>query len=488
MVDELVPGDGDQPRHRRASDTPARARIERSHERLAGEVFRERRRSGSGGRDTRRPRATRRRRARAARYAGPANRPRAPPSPHHRSTLAIPTGGRLPLPGHYVVGSGRRGPHVAEVVVDRCARARAVGAGGVREAGRPDGEPARHGRRPDRQPGTGAAGDRTEPARRVRLPLRRVAAGSGPGRRTCARRSRQAPAADGGCDRALLHGREHVHRCGSRTPPSTPTTRSRSCRATCTARRARSTTPSGVSTTRSPIRLMSSRARVSRSRRRIRSSRPAPGHGSTCSRAMARSIPRPGARRSSTTTSCCSPVTTRRRTRPARARTRRTRRSRRAATPRTSPIAGSTTQLRVSTGGATNVDILDRHKSGFAGSCARTEGTFSVGGGGFIANKSGPVRAIRSYLGANSGTYTQRDEIMYEGRMDVTTYLRVPPDPAAARLDGLQRGRDRHAVRHEHEHRGRHHRRSAGRAARRRCRRGRWCAARPAPSSTRTAS
>ena len=39
------------------------------------------------------------------------------------------------------------------------------------------------------------------------------------------------------------------------------------------------------------------------------------------------------------------------------------------------------------------------------------------------------MRAIRSYLGANSGTYTQRDEIMYEGRMDVTTYLRVHPIP-----------------------------------------------------------
>jgi hypothetical protein len=85
--------------------------------------------------------------------------------------------------------------------------------------------------------------------------------------------------------------------------------------------------------------------------------------------------------------------------------------------------------LRVSTGGATNVDVLDRHKSGFAGTCDRTEGTFSAGGGAFIANKSGPVRAIRSYLGANSGTYSQRDEIMYEGHMDVANYLRVHQIP-----------------------------------------------------------
>jgi hypothetical protein len=86
-------------------------------------------------------------------------------------------------------------------------------------------------------------------------------------------------------------------------------------------------------------------------------------------------------------------------------------------------------QLRIKTDGATNVDILDMHKSGFAGTCGRSEGTFSTGPGAFIANKSGPVRAIRSYLGANSGTYTQRDEIMYDGRIDVVTYLRVHAIP-----------------------------------------------------------
>jgi hypothetical protein len=85
--------------------------------------------------------------------------------------------------------------------------------------------------------------------------------------------------------------------------------------------------------------------------------------------------------------------------------------------------------IRVDAGNATNVDILDRQKSGFAGSCARTEGTFSAGGGAMIANKSGPVRAIRSYLGANSGTYTQRDHLMYDSRMDVVTHLRVHAIP-----------------------------------------------------------
>ena len=37
----------------------------------------------------------------------------------------------------------------------------------------------------------------------------------------------------------------------------------------------------------------------------------------------------------------------------------------------------------------------------------------------------GPVRAIRSYIGANSGTYTQRDHIYYDRADVTTTYLRV---------------------------------------------------------------
>jgi hypothetical protein len=65
--------------------------------------------------------------------------------------------------------------------------------------------------------------------------------------------------------------------------------------------------------------------------------------------------------------------------------------------------------LRITASGASGADILDRHKNLFApGVCGRSEKTFSDGPGAMIANKSGPVRAIRSYLGANSGTYTQR--------------------------------------------------------------------------------
>ena len=89
-------------------------------------------------------------------------------------------------------------------------------------------------------------------------------------------------------------------------------------------------------------------------------------------------------------------------------------------------------QMKINVGGATNVDILDRHKAMFSpGSCIRTEDTFdgyvdtSPIEGAFVANKSGPVRAIRSYVGANSGPLTQRDHIFYARRQDIRTALRV---------------------------------------------------------------
>ena len=83
-------------------------------------------------------------------------------------------------------------------------------------------------------------------------------------------------------------------------------------------------------------------------------------------------------------------------------------------------------ETRITVGTATGVDILDRHKVAFApGVCSRSTDTFSAGGGAIIASIDGPVRAIRSVLGANSGSTTQRDWTMYEGRMDVTTFIRV---------------------------------------------------------------
>ena len=61
--------------------------------------------------------------------------------------------------------------------------------------------------------------------------------------------------------------------------------------------------------------------------------------------------------------------------------------------------------------------------------CGRCVFTFKHGGTGFIVNKAGPVRAIRSWVGANSGTITQRESVMYEQREDLRTYLRVHQIP-----------------------------------------------------------
>ncbi len=94
-------------------------------------------------------------------------------------------------------------------------------------------------------------------------------------------------------------------------------------------------------------------------------------------------------------------------------------------------------EMFVTAGAATGVDILDRHKPMFSpGLCGRTEDSFdgytltSPIEGAFVANKSGPVRAIRSYIGANSGPRTQRDHIFYAERQDIRTYLRVHAIPS----------------------------------------------------------
>jgi len=98
-------------------------------------------------------------------------------------------------------------------------------------------------------------------------------------------------------------------------------------------------------------------------------------------------------------------------------------------------------QLHVTAGNSGGQDILDREvaqATRFA--CVRSESTFSgnwVGDldptndaatddeGTYVAVIDGPVRAIRSYMGANSGPYVQREHIYYRDREDNTIYLRV---------------------------------------------------------------
>ncbi|HRV59107.1 MAG TPA: choice-of-anchor D domain-containing protein [Solirubrobacterales bacterium] len=96
-------------------------------------------------------------------------------------------------------------------------------------------------------------------------------------------------------------------------------------------------------------------------------------------------------------------------------------------------------QLKITAGSSTGADILDRDKVAFTpGYCGRTEDTFTGretfnsndnAEGAFVTNRSGPVRAIRSYVGANSGPYTQREQIFYRDRQDVRTFLRVHSIP-----------------------------------------------------------
>jgi hypothetical protein len=79
-------------------------------------------------------------------------------------------------------------------------------------------------------------------------------------------------------------------------------------------------------------------------------------------------------------------------------------------------------QLRIGKSG----DLLDGFKFSFApGNCGRSEATFNDAEGAFVANVDGPVRAIRSYVGANSGPLTQRTHYFYDSRHEVATDLRV---------------------------------------------------------------
>lgn len=78
-------------------------------------------------------------------------------------------------------------------------------------------------------------------------------------------------------------------------------------------------------------------------------------------------------------------------------------------------------------------DLLDGHKNVFAfGYCGRSNATFNDAEGAFVANLDGPVRAIRSYVGANSGPKTQRTHVFYRDHEETITDLRVHAIPSIA--------------------------------------------------------
>ena len=63
------------------------------------------------------------------------------------------------------------------------------------------------------------------------------------------------------------------------------------------------------------------------------------------------------------------------------------------------------------------------------------------------------MRAIRSYIGANSGPLTERQHVFYERREDITTYLRVHAIPGRHGLLRLQPGGERDDLPEQRRHR-----------------------------------
>ncbi len=143
--------------------------------------------------------------------------------------------------------------------------------------------------------------------------------------------------------------------------------------------------------------------------------------------------------------------------------------------------------LSITTPGATGANILERGRVQLVpGTCGRSEDTFdnvipsSPYEAGFIVNISGPVRAIRSSMGANSGQYTVSTDIYYPQREDSTVDLRVHVIPGAMVFNDFATGvTGLHLLRQQHAGRGAHRRASPTRCRARR-RRGRWCRARRA--------
>jgi hypothetical protein len=100
--------------------------------------------------------------------------------------------------------------------------------------------------------------------------------------------------------------------------------------------------------------------------------------------------------------------------------------------------------LTITRTGSTGQNMLERSRVQVTNAgCSRTEDTFddvvpsTPYEGAFIVNISGPVRAIRSHIGTNSGTYTTNTDIFYPGREDSSTELRVHPIPGVSVFDDL---------------------------------------------------
>ena len=79
--------------------------------------------------------------------------------------------------------------------------------------------------------------------------------------------------------------------------------------------------------------------------------------------------------------------------------------------------------LRITAPGASGVDILDRYKYRIRRPlCQVTEESIERHEGAFVANKSGPVRGIRSHMGFRSGSAIRHDYFFYEQREDIVLH------------------------------------------------------------------
>ena len=84
--------------------------------------------------------------------------------------------------------------------------------------------------------------------------------------------------------------------------------------------------------------------------------------------------------------------------------------------------------MRITAGNATGTDILDRHQFFVnAGTCTSTEDCFSNSEGAHIAIKDGPIRAIRSVMGAASGVFMQLDALYTACEVNYNMYFRLHP-------------------------------------------------------------
>lgn len=100
-------------------------------------------------------------------------------------------------------------------------------------------------------------------------------------------------------------------------------------------------------------------------------------------------------------------------------------------------------RVHVVEAGVAGADLVDVRKVQFAPSyCGRSVASFDDAEGAFVVNRDGPVRALRSYIGANSGPWTQRTHVFYDDREVVHTDLRVHAIPSVMDFWDLTTGLD----------------------------------------------